>query len=303
MRPFARELLEGHVSPRADGVAHALARLPVLRGASVQIFSPRREEARDPEARTIEFANDPRAPVPVDWDEVCRPQRWQLFHLQPERRHDCWDLAFELLPHLGELRCVWLVDGRHCLAAHAANVDVMLDPEDLHAHQQEPNLALGDPGQKALVDHLTTSLSAALEVPARPDGLPLTRLLTAAVHAEVDELREGVLLAVVVARLGEDKHLIIGALALAEGLAIFAGLQFHDPNALPAGATVLLHHPRLERDVPPENGRHVLRGIVGRCVLEAEVHVLDFAKRILGAHFLHHIRGRPYIPSLRQLHH
>mmetsp|Transcript_66072 Transcript_66072/g.190662 ORF Transcript_66072/g.190662 Transcript_66072/m.190662 type:complete len:267 (+) Transcript_66072:316-1116(+) len=121
--------------------------------------------------------------------------------------------------------------------------------------------------------------------------------------AELDELRDGVLLHVVVACLSEHEHLVVGGLAVAEVLAVLPGLQLHDPNALARGAAILLHHAGLERDRSLEARRELFGAEVGLCVLEPKVHALDHAQRFLYAHLGHGIRGGPNGPRLRQLHH
>mmetsp|Transcript_54008 Transcript_54008/g.150844 ORF Transcript_54008/g.150844 Transcript_54008/m.150844 type:complete len:235 (-) Transcript_54008:115-819(-) len=107
----------------------------------------------------------------------------------------------------------------------------------------------------------------------------------------------------IVTRLRQDQHLVVGGLSLAEALAIDARLQLYDPNALASRAAILLHHTGLERDRLPEACRDLRWMVIPEGVLQADVHVLDHAQRLLRAHLRHYIWRGPHRPSLSQLHH
>ena len=109
-----------------------------------------------------------------------------------------------------------------------------------------PNRAFHDAGAEALVHKLATSFLAALQILSYTLGRPLTRLIRTATHAELDELRHGVRLLVVVVGLHQLQHLAILAGSLAVLLAVVALSELDDPNSLSRGAAVLLDHTRLE---------------------------------------------------------
>mmetsp|Transcript_144936 Transcript_144936/g.464490 ORF Transcript_144936/g.464490 Transcript_144936/m.464490 type:complete len:285 (+) Transcript_144936:905-1759(+) len=105
-------------------------------------------------------------------------------------------------------------------------------------------------------------------------------------------------LGVVVASLHELENLVVGTAAVAEIIAVVAGLQLDDPDALAGGAAVLLDDARLERHGLLEALVERLLGVVRQCVGQADFQVRDLAQGILRAHVHHDVRRRPDLKAL-----
>mmetsp|Transcript_86238 Transcript_86238/g.244229 ORF Transcript_86238/g.244229 Transcript_86238/m.244229 type:complete len:238 (-) Transcript_86238:57-770(-) len=97
----------------------------------------------------------------------------------------------------------------------------------------------------------------------------------------------------IVTRLRQDQHLVVGGLSLAEALAIDTRLQLDDPNALAGRAPVLLDDAGLERHGLLEACGELGRVVERESVLEPDVHGRDLAEGVLRAHELHHVWGGP----------
>merc|ERR1711920_906104 len=270
-----------------DLVCHALAHVLVLLRETFDILASRIQVAGQTKAGAIELSDDILRLVVIDGDEVCSPQQWKSRHVLAKRLHDGLDVGQELLLSLGVLLSIGLVDGRHGLTAYTSKVLVMLDPEELLADHHEARLTLFDAGQESLIHHLAACLPATFIVLACANGLPLSRLLCAAVDAKLHEFGHGVLLHMAVVRLCQDEHVVVCRRLLPVGGAVLSGLELDDPNALTSRASVLLHDARLEGDGLRETCLHVLGAVVTEGVFQSKSHVLDAAQSILSAHALH----------------
>merc|ERR1711920_1064865 len=270
-----------------DLVCHALAHVLVLLRETFDILASRIQVAGQTKAGAIELSDDILRLVVIDGDEVCSPQQWKSRHVLAERFHDGLDVGQELLLSLGVLLSIRLVDGRHSLTAYTSKVLVMLDPEELLADHHEARLTLFDAGQESLIHHLAACLPATFIVLACANGLPLSRLICAAVDAKLHEFGHGVLLHMAVVRLCQNEHVVVCCRLFPVSAAVLSGLELDDPNALTSRASVLLHDARLEGDGLRETSLHVLGAVITEGVRQAKRHFLDAAQSILGAHALH----------------
>merc|ERR1719379_100563 len=198
---------------------------------------------RDTDARAVELADDPllfsrRRALRRREDKVTRPPQRNRLVRQAERGHDLVDVVRqELLRQVLEQRLVRPVvrvdrpgatNGRD-----AALLRLLVDD----AHQLGPDhvvaeLALHDARAEALVHELAAGRLAALQVLALALRVPGAGLVRATVDAPLDELRDRLLLGVVVVRLHQRQDLTVLGGTLAESRAVVARLQLDDPDPL-----------------------------------------------------------------------
>merc|ERR1719443_2424072 len=185
-------------------------------------------------------------------NEVTGPPERDRLVRQAERGHDLVDVVREeLLRQVRELGLVRTVVGvdraRAADRGDAALLRLLVDdPDELRPDHVVAELTLHDARAEALVHELSAGCLAALQVLACSLGGPRARRIRASVDAPLDELRNGVLLGVVVVRFHQGQHLAVLTTALAESRAVVALLQLDDPDALSRGPAVLLDHARLE---------------------------------------------------------
>mmetsp|Transcript_2472 Transcript_2472/g.6457 ORF Transcript_2472/g.6457 Transcript_2472/m.6457 type:complete len:328 (+) Transcript_2472:570-1553(+) len=168
-------------------------------------------------------------------------------------------------------------------------------------HHEHAHLALGDARQQALVDELATRLLAALEVLAREGRLPRARLGSRAVHAELDELLDGVVLDVVVVHLHQLELVVVVEHGVPVVLAVVLALQPDEPDALTRRAAVLLDDARLEGRVLLEALGELIAVVVRHRVRQAAREGVDRDERVLGAHLGLHLGRGPHELALGEL--
>jgi len=144
---------------------------------------------------------------------------------------------------------------------------------------------------------LSAGCLAALEILARPLGVPSAGLLRPSVDAPLDELCNCVLLRVVIVRFHQRKHLAIIAAPLTKRAAVLALFQLDDPDTLAGRTAVLLDNPRLvsHRFLEAFDESRIL--VVRQRILEADVQLGNFGQRVLRTHEFHHVRRRPRLDA------
>merc|ERR550514_556655 len=234
-------------SPHQLGIDHrrffVLGRDVVPAGIWRVLLAIRGQALRDTDAGAVELADDPllfrrRRALRRCKDEVTGPPQRNRLIRQAERRHDLVDVVRQELRRqvreLRLLRTVVRVDRPGAADRRDAALLRLLvdDPDKLRPDHVIPELALNDARAEALVHDLPAGRLAALQVLALPLGSPRARRVRASGNAPLDELRDRVLLGVVVVRLHQIQHLAVLAAAFAEGRAVVARLQLDDPDAL-----------------------------------------------------------------------
>merc|ERR1712217_13888 len=284
-----------------DLVRHFLPHGHLFLREVLQIFSACVQESSKPEAGAIELANDHRSPMSIDGDEVCSPQKRDVLLRQTEGCNVLLQLSLQLrldglqrkLSRVREVGRAGRVNGSLGLAAHATDVDVVLNSVQLLANHDKSSFTLVDTRAEALINHLTPSLDSTLEVLARAFGFPCAGLLSAAVLTPFNELCNRVLLDVIVVRLLQYQHFRQICDSVAILLAIVSLLEVNNPNSFSSGTTILLDDSLLESNRLGEPVLNLLRRIVSQSVRKAEVHILDFCEGVLRTHKLHVCRSRP----------
>mmetsp|Transcript_88518 Transcript_88518/g.173100 ORF Transcript_88518/g.173100 Transcript_88518/m.173100 type:complete len:526 (+) Transcript_88518:60-1637(+) len=302
------EGLGAHEVAVALGLLHVFGGDVVHRRRRRVLLAVGREALRDTHARAIELTDDPlllfgRSALRRREDEVRGPPERDRLLREAQRRHDLLEILLQELVRqgleLGLLRAVVRVDGPGTAdGGDAALLRLLVDDADeLVDDEVVTELALDDARAKALVHEHAPGRFAALKVLPDALGCPCSRLARPPIHAELDELSDGVLLGVVVVCLHELQHIAVLARGLTVLFAILAVLQLHDPNSLAGGTAVLLDHPRLELHRLLEARGELLGRVVGQGVGQADVQGGDLAQGILGPHKLHHIRRRPHLDA------
>mmetsp|Transcript_17844 Transcript_17844/g.47181 ORF Transcript_17844/g.47181 Transcript_17844/m.47181 type:complete len:388 (+) Transcript_17844:634-1797(+) len=277
-----------------------------LRGV---VLAVRREALGDADARAVELAHDPllllrRSALFGRQDEIRGPPQRDRLVGEPEGWHHLREVLLqEILRQGRELRLLGPVE-RVDRAGPPHGGDAALlrllvdDAQQSVADHVVPELPFDDARAEALVHQLAALGLPSLEVLALALGGPGARRRGLAVRAEFDELRDGVLLFVVVVGLHQVQLLAVVAALLPESAAVLAGLELDDPNALSSRATVLLDDARLEGHCFLEACSELCGIIVGQGVLQADAHVRDLAQGVLGAHELHHVRRWPNLHAI-----
>mmetsp|Transcript_44388 Transcript_44388/g.91767 ORF Transcript_44388/g.91767 Transcript_44388/m.91767 type:complete len:329 (-) Transcript_44388:26-1012(-) len=195
------------------------------------ILAVGRQTLRDTNARAVELTDNPflvlgfRA-LRGGVDEVRRPPQWDGLLSQAECWHDLRQVVLEevvgqvletlLLGAVVSVDRAGAADG-----ADAAFLWLLVDDADKRVtHHVVAQLAFDNSRAETLVHQLTAGLLATLQILADALGSPGTTFASAAAHAELDELSDGVLFRVVVVGLHEVQHLVVTARALAIGLAV-----------------------------------------------------------------------------------
>jgi len=157
------------------------------------------------------------------------------------------------------------------------------------------DFALGDTGEKTLVNELTTGFAATLKVLTGGGGSPVTSALgIGAVIAEGEELLDGVVLDVVVVHLHKLDVVVVAEGSITKMFAVLLVHEPDEPNTLTSRATVLLDDAGLESASLSETSIELLSAVVSEGINETALQVGDLDESVLGTHLGLNNRRRPY---------